>query len=58
MARKSYREDDIIIDVAADQASMTLGALLDHKGYPRKSMKGLFDDKLFSMVTRPTLRRS
>lgn len=46
MARKSYREDDIIIDVAADQASMTLGALLDHKGYPRKSMKGLFDDKL------------
>lgn len=46
MARKSYREDDIIIDVAADQASMTLGALLDHKGYPRKSMKSLFDDKL------------
>ncbi len=46
MARKSYREDDIVIDVAADQASMTLGALLDHKGYPRKSMKGLFDDKL------------
>ena len=46
MARKSYREDDIIIDVAADQASMTLGSLLDHKGYPRKSMKGLFDDKL------------
>ena len=46
MARKSYREDDIIIDVTADQASMTLGALLDHKGYPRKSMKGLFDDKL------------
>lgn len=46
MARKSYREDDIIIDVAADQASMTLGSLLDHKGYPRKTMKGLFDEKL------------
>lgn len=46
MARKSYREDDIIIDVAADQASMTLGSLLDYKGYPRKSMKGLFDEKL------------
>lgn len=46
MARKSYREDDIIIDVAADQASMTLGSLLDYKGYPRKTMKGLFDEKL------------
>ena len=46
MARKSYREDDIIIDVAADQASMTLGSLLDHKGYPRKTMKVLFDEKL------------
>lgn len=46
MARKSYREDDIIIDVAADQASMTLGSLLDHKGYPRKTMKSLFDEKL------------
>lgn len=46
MARKSYREDDIIIDVAADQASMTLGSLLDYKGYPRKTMKVLFDEKL------------
>lgn len=46
MARKSYREDDIIIDLERDANPMTVGTLLDQAGYPRKSMKVLFDNKL------------
>ena len=54
MARKTYREDDIVIVLAEGEESQTVGTVLDARKYPRKTMKSLFDEKLVLLNGRKT----